>query len=204
MLRSKTLLLFLLKALLIYGFLSLPLSFYDEAYGNFYRKIAGTTFEKFRGTGFVRFREGKEPSSTRVNIGNHELARRSDGAIKTAGIDINTRYLGYIPTILLISLVVASPVPWKRKLMALVAGLILVTLLVLFKQWISLLWRCDQNPWLQLTDFTDHGKKTLAYAYNFISVTSSSILYFVVAIWFLVTFRAADFKGEKGAGNQKN
>jgi len=30
---------------------------------------------------------------------------------------------GYIPIILLISLVLASPVPWKRKLIALATGL---------------------------------------------------------------------------------
>ena len=112
MLRSKTLLLFLLKAVIIYGLLSLPLSFYDEVYGNFYRKVAEVFFSKFRETGFVKFSECKEPAKTHINVGNYALVR-PDGSCDTATADINTRYLGFIPTILLISLVMASPVSWK-------------------------------------------------------------------------------------------
>ena len=193
MFKSKTLALFLLKVVVIYALLALPLSFYDQLYGDFYRKIAGSFFNTFRETGLVRFKEGAKPEITHINIGNKDLPRGPGGAIKTLPIDINTRYLGYLPTILLISLVVASPVPWKRKLIALALGLALVTLLILFKQYISLLWRCDQNPWLQLTDYGDKGKALLNSTYHFIAVTSSSVLYFVVAIWLLVTFRLDDF-----------
>lgn len=197
MLRSKTLLLFLLKALIIYGLLSAPITFYDATYGQFFRKVAEVFFSKFRENGFVKFKEWKEPAITHVNIGSYALVR-PDGTSKTVTNDINTRYLGYIPTILLIALVISSPVSWKRRLIALAAGLILVTLLVIFKQWISLLWLCDQYPWLQLTNFSDTGRKLLNFTYRFISVSSSSVLYFVVAIWLLVTFRVEDFKTQKG------
>jgi hypothetical protein len=196
MLRSKTLLLFLLKALLIYGLLSAPLTIYDKAYGQFFRKVAEVFFSKIRDNGFVKFKEWKEPSITHVNIGSFALVR-PDGTSKTVTNDINTRYLGYIPTVLLIALVVASPVSWRRKLIALPIGLILVTLLVIFKEWISLLWLCDQHPWLQLTTFTDSGRNLLNFTYKFISVSSSSVLYFVVAIWLLVTFRVSDFKTQQ-------
>ena len=196
MLRSKTLLLFLLKAVIIYGLLSLPLSFYDEVYGNFYRKVSEVFFSKFRETGFVKFSECKEPAKTHINVGNYALVR-PDGSCDTATADINTRYLGFIPTILLISLVMASPVSWKRRLIALVAGLILVTLLIIFKQWISLLWLCEINTWLPLTNFTGASKKLLTFANTFISDSASTVLYFVVAVWLLVTFKAEDFKAQK-------
>jgi hypothetical protein len=196
MFRSRTLLLFLLKTIVIYGALSAPLSFYDEAYGRFYRNLAGVFFSHFRETGFVKFSERPEPESTHLNIGNTALIR-PDGSTETYGININTRYLGYLPTILLISLVLSSPVPWKRRLIALAAGMILVYALILFKQWIFLLWQCEQNPWLNLTDLSGSGKKLLNFFYTFISVTSSSVLYFVVAIWLLVTFRMEDFKVKK-------
>ncbi len=196
MLRSKTLILFLLKALLIYGLLSAPLTFYDKSYGDFYRKVAGMFFSKFRDTGFVKFKEWKDPATTHVNLGNYALVRQ-DGTSKTAYVDINTRYLGYLPTILLISLVIASPVSWKRRLLALISGLVLVMMLVMFKQWIALLWLSHETPWLQLTNFTGTGKTVLTFLNTFISVSSSSVLYFVVAIWLLVTFRVEDFKTTK-------
>ncbi|MDP1622590.1 MAG: hypothetical protein Q8M08_09670 [Bacteroidales bacterium] len=193
MLRSKTLILFLIKALVIYGLLSAPLTIYDETYGTFYRKIAGFFFSNFRETGFVKFREWKAPVTTHINLGNYNQVR-PDGTSKTAYVDINTRYLGYIPTVLLISLVIASPVPWKRKLIALPVGLILVMCLILFKQWIALLSLSEETPWLELTNFTGTRKTLLTFANRFISVTSSSVLYFVVAIWLFVTFRLDDFK----------
>jgi hypothetical protein len=195
-LRSKTLFLFLLKSILIYSLLSLPFSFFDEAYGNFYRKVAKTFFGNFRDGGFVAFEEGKQPAITHINVGIYAFVR-PDGSCDTAVDDINTRYLGYIPTILLISLVLASPVPWRRRLIALVAGLFLVTMLILFKQWISLLWLCEINMWLKFPHFTGVGKKVLTFFINFIAVSSSTLLYFVVAIWLLVTFRVEDFKAPK-------
>ncbi len=196
MLRSKTLMLFLVKALIIYGFLSVPLTFYDATYGSFYRKVAGVFFSKFRETGFVKFKEWKEPSTTHVNLGNYALVR-PDGTSRTGFVDINTRYLGYIPTILLISLVLASPVPWKRKLIALISGLILVMLLLMFKQWIALLQLSEESPFLQLTNFTGTSKSILTFLNTFICTFSSSVLYFVVAIWLLVTFRVDDFKDQQ-------
>jgi len=196
MLRSKTLLLFLLKALLIYGLFSAPFTFYDEAYGKFYRKVAGVFFSKFRETGFVKFREWKAPATTHVNVGNYALVR-PDGTSRTTFVDINTRYLGYIPTILLISLVLASPVPWKRKTIALITGLILVMLLIMFKQWIALLSLCEESQWLELTNFTGTRKTLLTFTNTFISVSSSAVLYFVVAVWLLVTFRVEDFRSGK-------
>ncbi len=193
MLSSRTLLLFLLKAIVIYGLLSAPISFYDETYGKLYRNVAGIFFSKFRDSGFVKFKEGKQPATTHVNVGNYALVR-PDGTSRTAYVDINTRFLGYLPTILLISLVLASPVPWKRRLIALAVGLVLVTLLVIFKQWIGLLWLCEESPWLQLTNFTVSGKKLLGSVNTIISVSASTVLYFVVVIWLLVTFNKDDFK----------
>ena len=193
MFRSKTLVIFLLKAVGIYIFLSLPFSVYDQAYGSFYRQVAGAYFYKFRETGFVKFVEMKEPLYTHLDIGNNLLGR-ANGTCPTVVEDIDTRYLGYIPTILLISLVLASPVSWKRILSALALGLTLVTFLIIFKQWINLLRLCELNPWMQLTNFTGLGKMLLNFTYRFISASPSTVLYIVVAIWLLVTFRIGDFK----------
>jgi hypothetical protein len=193
MLRSKTLLLFLVKALIIYGVLAAPFDFYDKAYGDFYRKIADKTFGKFRETGFVRFSPTEKPAMTHTNIGNVTLAL-PDGSFDTVAYQINTRILGYLPTILLIALVLASPVPWKRKGIALLIGLPLVMGLILFKHWISLLYQCDQNPWVKLTDFSGTGKTIFDFTNTFISTSSFTVPYFVVGIWLMVTFRLEDLK----------
>jgi hypothetical protein len=202
MLNKKTLLLFLLKAVLLYGLLAAPLSFYDKGYANFYRACGKVFFSTFRATGFVQFMEEEKHEITRVIIGNYSL-RRPDNTVVAFAFEINTRYLGYMPTILLICLVLASPVPWKRKLISLVVGFTLVTALIMFKQWIELLTLCEQNSWLQLTSFSPTQKKFLDMANKGFSLAASTILYFVVAIWLLVTFRLDDLKPEKVKKTEK-
>jgi hypothetical protein len=199
MLRSKTLFWFLLKALIFYAIMSLPLSAYDEAYGDFYRKVADQCFGHFRETGFAKFKPMKDPAMTHVNVGNYAL-KLPDGSFDTAAIDINTRILGYIPTILFISLVLASPVPWKRRLIGLAIGIVPVMLLIIFKHWISILWLCEQNAWLKLTNFTGFSKTLLTFTNTFISTSSFTVPYFVVGIWLLVTFRLDDLKDKKPTG----
>lgn len=208
MLRKKTLMLFLLIAVIIYGFLSVPLTVFDEAYGSFYRKVAGTWFSTFRETGFVQFHKIDDPAQSQVYIGN-KTQIDAQGHFNSPLCYIGTRRLGYYPTILLISLVLASPVPWKRKLFALVTGLILLMLLIIFVLWIILLWNCEAAPWLQLTDFTSTGKKLLTFAYDFFVSSFNALSIFVVVIWLLVTFRVEDFRamptsaGKNGSTNQR-
>ncbi len=195
MLRTRTLLLFLLKATVIYALLAAPLSMYDEAYGKFYRNLAGKMVGRFHDSGFVRFTSMSKPEMTHLNIGNYKLAL-ADGSFDTAAVDINTRILGYLPTVLLISLVLASPVPWRRKLLALPAGFILVMGLVLFKQYIFILDQCVKNPFLKLTDYSGFSKSLFDFTNTFINISSFTVPYFVVVIWLLVTFRISDLKGE--------
>lgn len=193
MFRNKTVLIFLLKLLLYCGILAAPLPFYDELYGRFYRYWGQQTFEKFRGDGFVLFREGTSATITEVVMGNYQV-RNPNNTARGFKFKINHRYLGYLPTILFISLVLASPVSWKRKIFALVIGLTLVTAAVLFKQWIELLAIADKQNWLKLTDFSPGQKKWLMAAYNGISRAASSLLYLVVALWLSLTFRLDDLK----------
>jgi hypothetical protein len=193
MLNKKTLLLFFLKLVLFCGILAAPFSYYDEVYGNFFRACGKKIFEHFRDDGFVLFAEGKTKDITEVVIGNYNV-RNPDNTAKAFQFEVNTRYLGYLPTILFISLVLASPVSWRRRLVALLIGLTLVTIAVMFKQWIELLAVSNKHEWLKLINFSPGKLKLLGYAYNGVSRAASAMLYFVVALWLLVTFRIDDLK----------
>jgi len=197
MLHKKTILLFILKLVLFCGVLAAPLSFYDDAYGSFFRSVGKKFFEHFRQDGFVLFGEGKTKDMTEVVIGNYNV-RNSDNTAKGFQFEINTRYLGYMPTILFISLVLASPVSWRRRFIALLIGLTLVTLAVMFKQWIELLAVSNKHDWLKLVNFSPGQLKLLDIAYKGVSRAASAMLYFVVILWLLVTFRLDDFKALTG------
>ncbi len=195
MFRKKTLLIFFLKLVLFCSILAAPFSYYDEVYGKFFRSCGKKFFEHFRDDGFVLFGEGKTKDITEVVIGNYNV-RNPDNTAKAFQFEVNTRYLGYLPTILFISLVLASPVSWRRRLISLVIGLTLVTLAVMFKQWIELLAVSNKHAWLNLIHFSPGREKMLGYAYNGISRAASAILYLVVGLWLLLTFRLDDLKPE--------
>ncbi len=190
--------LFFLKAALVYGVLFLPLNIFDGTYENFYRKCNSYFFSELQSVGHVRFTKGKEPATTHINIWNQNQVQ-PDGKVNSAKADVNTRYRGYLPTILFLSLLLASPVPWKRKTISLVTGFILVTAFVMFKAWLGLVYVCQNNPFLELFNFSGNKKYLVDRCLDIFFHSTGSILYFVVAIWILVTFRKQDLLNWRGA-----
>jgi hypothetical protein len=193
MLRTKPLLLFIIKAFIIYLILAAPFSFYDELYGRFYRKTAVSLFNHFDGNGFARFTEGKNKAITLVNVGNYDQIKK-DGTCETTYANLNIRYLAYLPTILLISLILASPVPWKRKTISLLIGLLLLTSFVMFLQWLHIMICGIRAPWVNLTAISEFKKNTVIFAYQYLVEMPGFSRFLVVVIWLLVTFRKDDLK----------
>ena len=189
--RRKPLLLFLIKAILIYALLAAPFSFYDETYGKFYRKYGDRFFHRFHGNGLTIFSEGEEKFKTHVDVGNYTLVR-ADTTVDTVLSVVNTRSIGYLPTVLLISLIISSPVSWKRKLMALLLGFVLLTSFIMFQLWILIIHLCAHNKSLNLYDFSKGQKNVIDFTYNGIVVSGGFSWFIVVAIWLLVTIRKDD------------
>lgn len=192
MLPTKPLLLFLLKAAIIYALLSTPISLYDEMYGTYYRACANKLFHRFHGNGVAWFSEGNGKFATLINVAN-KLSVGSDNQTDILVAAVDTRW-GYHPTILIITLILSSPVPLKRKTIAMASGIILVTGMVMIKQWIDIMYLCEKNKWLKLYDFSESNKKVLEKIYIEYVDSVSPALLFVVAIWILVTFRKDDLK----------
>jgi hypothetical protein len=193
MLRTKPLLFFIIKAVVIYLILVAPFSFYDEFYGKIYRGIASPIFNHVGGNGFTRFTEVKDKAITLVNLGNSTQIKKDGTAETTYGL-LNVRYLAYLPTVLLISLILASPVPWKRKLISLVAGLLLVTAFIMFLQWLFIMFLAVRAPWINLSGITEAKTNFINFGYKYLVDMPGFSRFLVVVIWLLVTFRMDDLK----------
>jgi hypothetical protein len=193
MLQTKPVIKFLLKAILIFSLLALPFSMYDATYGKLYKGVCKMFLGKFQGTGFALFTIKKPPTNLRIEIGN--LAQAGpDGRTLTAFDNANIRYRGYIPTILFLSLVIASPISRKRKLLSTLIGLVLVTGFVILKQWIHIVYMCKQKPELSLyTNTFIDAKNVESLFFNFANYNGSTMI-FAIAIWILVSFRKSDLE----------
>ncbi len=106
--------------------------------------------------------------------------------------DIIVRTVGYLPTILLLAFIFASPVTWQRKISAGVGGLLLVHGFILVKLWLYLLNLFSAMP--------EWGVVVLSPAMNrFLEMTTYVMFYNIgtsvavpVLIWLAVTFERRD------------
>jgi hypothetical protein len=129
----KSLILFFLLVAVIYGMLLIPwpglLSGYRAAVAG-----AGNFFLKRIGDGHVTFTPLETPTLNK----DTEVSLRNIKTGTQAIMTINARRL-YLPTAFTFALIVAAPISWRRKTLALVLGLLLISVYVGFGVWLELL-----------------------------------------------------------------
>ena len=103
--------------------------------------------------------------------------------------DVNTRIRGFLPTALLFSLILAGSLAWKRKLTDLLLGFTVITLFVMFKQWIHILYVYSVNSYLNLYSFGPYQKKVIEFGYENLITTVGPSLFVVLLIWLILTLR---------------
>lgn len=200
--KNKTLTGFLIKTVVLYILLTLPLSFLEKNYTKFYISVSKACFTKIHDTGFVFFLPGKDNSNITLQVGNKAI-RQDDGTYRASISEVNTRIRGYIPTALLVALLLATPFGWKRKIVNLILGISFFTLLVMLKQWIHLIYIYNLNPYFQLYILTPAHKKSLDFCYENLVTPSGPSLFIVIMVWFILAVSSGFFRailsGEKAA-----
>ena len=183
---------FLLRFVAIFGILIAPWPGWNQAYSPYFQSLGQMAFnpagESRRMVVFAPA-SGKIPwMDTRLTLENAELADDAGkGLVERTELD--SRSIGWVPTALTIALVLATPIPWPRRLAALVGGLVLIHLFIFFtlQSWI---WNNSADlSLLTLSSFGQRLVDELSYALmNQIGVSFSV----PVVIWILVTFRRQD------------
>lgn len=194
MLNRKILIRFFISVVLLFALFSIPNSFLRKEYSKFYRATATKLFSDFREDGFVRFEKESGKYDSRIGIGNKKLLDKNNST-QLLFAPLSSQNIGYFPTILFVSLLLASPISWKRKIPALLLGLFLTTGIIMFKTWMNILHLVESTPWLKLSTYSDSNKERIEFIYfNFANYTAPSLL-LVVVIWVMVSFRRSDFSG---------
>jgi len=125
---------------------------------------------------------------TRVEIVNRSLMAQ-DGSGPVRHLDFNARSLAWRPSCLLAALILASSIPWRRRLTALGLGLFFQQVVMLvfigFAVWL-------ESAEIGLVDFSPSQKDLLVALKQVI--LSHLPLVSPVIIWLLVTFRARDLR----------
>jgi hypothetical protein len=178
---------------LIYALLLLPWPGWDQLYSHYFRALGETAFSRDNDRRIILF-EGQhieQDFSTldiRMIMGNRDTVD-SSGRGLSIPIDLNTRSIGWVPTALTIALILATPVPWRRRGWALLWGLLLIHGFILFtlQSWI---W--NASPGISLSTLSPFWKE-VADNLQYTLITQMGVSFSVpVLIWILVTFRLED------------
>lgn len=197
LLQNKQLTFFTLKAFIYACIFLLPLQLYDTIYGTFYRNINGVFLNEFKETGIASFKKGTISSVTRVEIANTKMIL-PNSFFNIATSEFNTRYRGYIPTIFFIILMLATPMKTKRKATLLLIGVSIITVAVVYKQWIHIQYMCKEAKWLQLFQFSESDEKRITFLYNNFANYNGPTLILAVAIWlFMLGDNLFEFRVKK-------
>jgi hypothetical protein len=129
-----------------------------------------------------------------IGVGNTEI-RTPNGGIAMFGMQVEYSSFAYFPLILLISLIIASPIPFYRRILALFGGIILIHIYILFKIIIVLLYAKDFDLTIALS-WGDGMRSFVNYLHGLLitnTPTGTSILSCLL-IWILISFRKPDFE----------
>lgn len=105
-----------------------------------------------------------------------------------------TRYIGYASTGMLLSLILATPVPWRRRWQSVALGLVLVHLWIALAVFLMILDGFSSDNLLALYDFSTPLKTALSFV-TFVATKSTVVRYSIpTVIWVAVTFQKEDLR----------
>lgn len=177
------------RLLLIYGALFALLPVLSPVYAVFYSAGGNLLFQSSVPGGYVHIHPLLEPTALQ-DTHIQAINRRTGGITR---ITTDSRRPAYLPTAFLVSLVLATPLPWRRRLWAMASGLILVNIFIALELLIVVvlafsfgggaLW-APTPPW----------DKALAAAVEV--ANGGMVTWFMVPalIWILVSFRQTDWE----------
>ena len=183
---------FLWRFALVYGLLIFPWPAFNKAYGGYFRALGQATFSRSGGPRYLQFEAVPEELhhrlDTRIAIANRDQADRA-GNVPLHYLELDTRGVGWVPTALLLALILATPVSWPRRAAALIWGLIAVHGFILFSI-ASTIW--NNSTELSLLTLTPFWKSVVEGLDETLVTQMGASFVVPVFIWILVTIRKQD------------
>jgi hypothetical protein len=112
---------------LVYGALVVPWPSWRQTYAAYFRGFCGLFLARESTDSIVRFRPAPPgaPLDLQIVLVNPHIVD-AVGRAKARVLGLDTRGVGWIPTAFLVALILATAVPWRRRLGSLGLGLLLL------------------------------------------------------------------------------
>jgi len=164
---------------------------FGKAYSRLYLAGASALFKSFGSKGVVLFNKSDDAEfDIDIRLYNKAQADKN-GHVPIIKTRHTSRHDGYMYITFMTALILASPISWKRKLWALLTGLILIHGFIALKLWIRLLHAFSTKPLCLFTP-SSFWRRMLNIAHQQFIVNISFGFVVSIFIWILVSFRRED------------
>ena len=182
---------FFLRLILAYAALMTAWPLVKSSYAAYHRGLGNRCFSSFGSSGVVKFEPAPKEDPVRDTIIRIE-DRRTPGV--ELNLPISARYTAYMPTAFLTCLILATPLAWKRRLIALAWGWTLVHLFIVLWLAISLLDEMSSPAApLRVFQLTGMDKTILRFvATNVVDSVIATAYVAPIFIWIIAAFRRQD------------
>jgi len=194
----KPVLCFLCWFVPVYTLLIVPWPGSRDLYGSYLRSAAKLVLAQNNSRRILRFEEvpvskRNRTLDTRITVANREQLDAS-GSGHAVMLDFDSHGIGWVPTALLIALVVATPVSWTRRSQALAWGLLAIHAVVLFSIQVYIWNQSDASNGLNLVELSPFWKTVVNGLEETLVTQLGASFVFPLLIWILTTFRAEDIR----------
>jgi hypothetical protein len=217
MCRNSPILGFLCRFAIVFGLLVAPWPGWEETYARLLQKSAAAVYGSFGSKGIVWFKYNQTGRKwlhavldTTIFIVNREQVDKSyyrpDGGFYQVTCEFSSRTMAYIPTALLVALILATGISWRRRLCALTWGLVWIHLLIVFLLGLMIVVKICENPQVDMFAVSPFWHKVVLLLNEFFDNRAGTPSATAVLIWIVVTFRRNDWfsiLGKEVAGADK-
>ena len=144
----------------------------------------------------INFRENEESRDLDMvlYIGNSAKMKKDFKSAYYLITKASSFYIAWIELALIMSLILASPVPILRKMIVLVIGFLFAHIIVFLKLLIQAYYVCNHNPGLEILMLSASKLKIIDLLQDQFVDTVQPSLILMVFFWILITFRLNDYK----------
>ena len=183
----RTAMLILLKATLIYIVLMVAWKPLAPAVASTFRATSNiATAGVYRGAIQIRYTPGtvgQRDADTIVHY--HNVKQRT---ASSAGINISSWYYAYVPLTMILALTLATPIPWKRRLRALILGSIIMFVLIMLGQMLIVYDKLTGVPIASPVQVSQAWDRIIATAASIFAELPGSF-FIPIIVYALATFR---------------
>jgi hypothetical protein len=200
MFRAKPILGFLGRFVMVFALLTAPWPGWPEVYARCLRNCATAIFGSFGSRGIVEFAPnpaGGNTVDTIIYVSNRER-RGANPAEPKASHEFDSRIGAYYPTALVMALVLATRINWRRRFAAFGWGLVWVHVFIAFLLGLIIVSTICDRPSLGLFTVSPFWQKTVAFWYEIFIALLGGRFAAAVLIWILVTFKRDDWSNLLG------